>query len=265
MSLSRRSDRVQDLQEQSKQLTELAEQRKTLLKAIRVIAARFAGQVLRGEHVENDSANGPQIHSISGSIEYVSAFLAAGGPVNYSNKSGDTMFHCAAENWHPEVLRLLLSYGAAADVQDESGRSAVHRWVEGPAPSISEAFHWTTEELAKRRSKSLNVMQIHGCSLKNLDSRGAAPLHVAVHERKPESTRLLLLAGADVHQTTSRNATPLALAFLNDDREMARLLLDWGADPKQSLPSYCYSNTLYDLVNCEGSEQMKSVFDAYVE
>lgn len=249
--------------EQRERLAELADERKTLLEALRIDASRFAAKVLSGEPIEDNHANGPQIQAFCGTLEYVASFLSSGGPIDYVNGEGEAMIHFAAEGWQPDVLRVLLSSGASPDLQDNLGRTALHRWVEGPSPKVCESFPtWTVEVLEGRQSEAINVLRDHECSLELPDSRGAAPLHSAVHTGKIVAARILLVAGADVLQLTDRGATPILLAFLNDDHQVARLLLEWGADPCD--PLHTASGTLADLVENEGSEEMKSVFSDYI-
>jgi ankyrin repeat protein len=238
-------------------LTELSAERATLLKALRVDAARFAAVVINGEEIGHDYANKPRWWAFSGSIDCVAAYLAAGAPVDYVNKHGESMLHAAAEGWQPEVLQILLSSGAAVDAQNDLGRCAVHRWVEGPSEFVCNSFHWSSEVLLSRQAESLRILLDYSCRLDLLDAGGGAPLHVAVHERRFEAVRHLLLAGANIEQRTSKGASALLLAILAEDSNIARTLLESGADPHQTVPD---GRSLCKVAIDIGSEEMRAVF-----
>ncbi len=62
------------------------------------------------------------------------------------------------------------------------------------------------------------------------------PVIRACKEDDIETLRALLLAGADLNDTDSRGLAPLHLAVLVNSKEMVEMLVEYGADPRQAAP-----------------------------
>ncbi len=66
-------------------------------------------------------ANIIEYWSCVGDAHQVIQAIAAGYDVNATSEGGYTALHAAAENNHPEVVRLLLKHGANPNAQLENG------------------------------------------------------------------------------------------------------------------------------------------------
>jgi ankyrin repeat protein len=53
------------------------------------------------------------------------------GAVAATNRGGATALHCAADEGHAEICRVLLAAGAEVDARAEEGLSALKRWMHG--------------------------------------------------------------------------------------------------------------------------------------
>lgn len=59
----------------------------------------------------------------AGDADTLAAFLDAGGPVNLTNGTGDTLLMLAAYHAHPEAVNLLIERGADVDRLNDRGQS----------------------------------------------------------------------------------------------------------------------------------------------
>ncbi len=58
-------------------------------------------------------------------INYIEALIAAGADINVCDKTGQTLLHAAARDWHPDVALFLIKNGADVNKQDNYGRSPI--------------------------------------------------------------------------------------------------------------------------------------------
>lgn len=124
----------------------------------------------------------------------------------------------------PEMLRLLLKFGADPDAADEFGRTALHHML----------FEKDAEEL-------LGILIRHEADVNRVAtlSGGETPLLTARElffegrdQTRAEAVMALLLrAGADVNARDDSGYTLLMTAAVNDKPRLARLALNNGADP----------------------------------
>lgn len=173
--------------------------------------------------------------SVTGNVEILRSLLRAGADVESPNAEGQTALMIVArssnvaaakllldhgarvnarEMWRqqtpliwaagqsqPEMIRLLLKYGA-----DPNARSAVNRWERGV--SAEPRVHF-------RRPG------------------GWTPLLYAARQGCVECVRALIDGGADPDMADPENVTPLLLAIINLHFDVAKLLLERGANPNK--------------------------------
>jgi ankyrin repeat protein len=56
--------------------------------------------------------NKPNLSAYAGNLDFVVAFLRAGGPVSHADANGDTMLHAAATGWQHRMAELLILFDA---------------------------------------------------------------------------------------------------------------------------------------------------------
>ncbi|KAL8269547.1 hypothetical protein Esti_006513 [Eimeria stiedai] len=151
-------------------------------------------------------------------------------------KDGDSILHAAIAARKPQVVEVLLQYGAFTELpgipqekkKSDHGVFCVQTANERPmhAASVIQALD------------SMEVVEMllqYGADVNSRDSLGRTPLMVAAFHSKPQShefVKKLILSGADVQATDSAGLTALHYATAADNWQVVRILLDHGADPQ---------------------------------
>jgi len=136
----------------------------------------------------------------SGSVDAARALLDAGANVAAREQwHGQTALMWAAGYGHPEMIELLVAYGA--DVN-----------------AVSSVEEWERQTTAEPRAKWL-------------PPGGMTPLLFAAREGCLECVRVLVAAGADVDQTTPDGIGPILSALINGHYDVAAALVEAGTDP----------------------------------
>ena len=82
-----------------------------------------------GENVNQTDANDETVLHFSASLNSFRScklFIEAGAEVNLISKSGYSPLHLASENGASDIVELLLSHKAVADVPNHKGQTALH-------------------------------------------------------------------------------------------------------------------------------------------
>jgi hypothetical protein len=138
----------------------------------------------------------PALHAAAkdGSVDDVTALLAAGADVNAKNKYGRTALHVAAYNERVDVFTAILRSGAAVDVQDKWGWTALHFAVMyGNADSLKALVH-------------------AGADMDMQNANGTTALHLAAVIGDVDCMKVLLVSGAAMHVHEKNGNTALVLA-----------------------------------------------------
>lgn len=158
-------------------------------------------------------------------------FLERAGHYVYA---GDTALHLAAAAHDPEIVDLVLRFGADVRARNRRGAEPLHYAADG-APGRER---WDPEGQSRVIAKLLAA----GAAPDARDRSGVTPLHRAVRTRTAAAVRALLEGGADVHRRNGSGSTPLHLAVQDtgrggsgtpeartEQREIIRLLRAHGA------------------------------------
>lgn len=198
----------------------------------------------------------------------IEKFLKLGVDPNVQNQKGDTILHLIADlpywNWeHDQLVKILLSYGAKANIPNKQGVTAFHRIIEAkPSDSIVEilikegladvnatdhkgdaalhkAAHSDLSSLGSFNKKVAKVLLQNGANVDMPNRTGNTPLHIAITSRREVKEAILFFCKegqANVNAQNEDGDTPLhLLARFNqhdiwDHKNTVTLLLIHGAD-----------------------------------
>ena len=143
--------------------------------------------------------------------------------------TGDTALHLAVREKHNELAERLIALGAAVDIQNNSGqtalllacandtvRLAVQLLKSGAPPNVAGHLRMQQRTLLATHSRESSL----------------TPLHVAASANHMELVRALCEFGADINFCDERGRSPLYVALLNGAGDVAVYLL---GRPDQSL------------------------------
>eukprot|EP01116_Phalansterium_solitarium_P014638 TRINITY_DN3239_c0_g2_i1.p1 TRINITY_DN3239_c0_g2~~TRINITY_DN3239_c0_g2_i1.p1 ORF type:complete len:891 (+),score=249.55 TRINITY_DN3239_c0_g2_i1:234-2906(+) len=138
-----------------------------------------------GVNIQNDAWYGTALGAAckAASVDAVRLLLDAGADVELGRLDGQTPLLLAAARGSPEVVRLLLARGAAAQATDSRGRGAMHRAVRSGAD----------ENCMQVMSLLLDV---RNTDLEARDDKGRTALDVASRSRRSEVVLFLLNHGS---------------------------------------------------------------------
>jgi ankyrin repeat protein len=165
------------------------------------------------------NADGPREHGLLGAIrrgelELLTSQLREGTPSNLQTADGTTPLMYAALYGTPEMVTLLLDYGADPKVADKRGATAL-LFAVGDARKV--------EELLAR-----------GADVNARTSMGNTPLiAAAAYSDNLRVVKLLLDKGADLQSVNNNNVSALAAAVYASDAKSVKFFLDHGCKPKQ--------------------------------
>ena len=154
-----------------------------------------------------------------GLLDAVTLLLDRGAKVEATDAAfQQTALMVAVRENHPNVVKLLVTRGAAVNAKTRTGRTP--QWVlPNSVPGFGHGIGIVRGGLPERGSRQ----PIPG---------GMTPLLYASRDGRTETARILLDSGADVNQPDVNGITPLIIAITNNHPDVARFLIDRGADIK---------------------------------
>ncbi len=125
----------------------------------------------------------PNIHWYArlGDVEGIKLEIAGGASVELENGWGSRPLHRAAANSNVEIVRLLMSAGAAIDA-----RNTLHGWM---------PIHYAAKQGC---AEAIRVLLEAGSPVDAKDRYDREPIHMAAESGDPESVEVLLNAGAKI-------------------------------------------------------------------
>lgn len=165
-----------------------------------------------GEKVNKVNGNLP-VHeaALKGDIAKVKSFLKKDANLLESNGRHDKKpLHWAAESGNVELVKFLLSKGAAIDSKNSA--------KETPLIYAVARDHLDVAQFLVAKGADINV-----------ETQFGTPLSTALGFGKPEIAKFLVQKGADVNYTREGNVTLMHLVAWGSKKEMAQLLIQKGA------------------------------------
>lgn len=133
--------------------------------------------------------------------------------INYVALNGSTALYVAAENGNLECVKILLQFGADANIGYLAGYT--------PLYVAAQKGHYSIVETLLK----------YGADVNRKTRRGATSLYVATQNKHKDIIQLLLSYGADTNLAFENGCTALHVACCDDDIELSKLLFQYGANP----------------------------------
>ena len=133
----------------------------------------------------------------------VELLLAKGADINATTPDGDTPLRLAADGENDDIVKLLISHGAKADI--------VVAAMLDMADRVKELLHTNPEVVDAADHSALTA------------------LHWAAARGHIEPVQILLAAGADPNSSSASGETPLQAAACIGSHDVVKFLLDHGA------------------------------------
>ncbi|MDB5076833.1 MAG: DNA-directed polymerase subunit sigma [Chloroflexi bacterium] len=183
--------------------------------------------------------------ALHGHADAVHVLLRHGADPHIVDGYGATAVHAVAKYPHGErasdgaVLDLLLTYGAAIDVTNDAGETALHWAITRGERSVASLLLargarldiFAAAALGDLEALARFVVEVPEATHKPGPDR-MTPLHYAAYANNVAAARYLLEHGAEVEARGGWFfGSPLHLAVYQGHREMAAFLLDNGANP----------------------------------
>jgi ankyrin repeat protein len=188
-------------------------------------------QVLSEMNLDRTEYTASALHAAAkdGHTDLLRYLIGRGNCVNMTLQGDSgTLLHIAARGNHIQTVRTLVDLGASCDIQDSTGKTALHVSAETGslevAKYIVERQEMSNGEFAlkyvalDRATKKLTRLNVH-------DIEGNTSLHLAAAAGKTSTVRYLLNVGSDVRSCNTRGEYPLTLAAGNGTSDTVELLL----------------------------------------
>jgi ankyrin repeat protein len=142
------------------------------------------------------------------------ATLDRGADVNTRCKDDQTPLHLASYYGNVEIVRLLLDYGAEANVDDKYGEKPLHKVA------------WNECKFQEDCVRVAQLLLEYGADVNRRNKNSWPPLHFASFLGRIEIVHVLL----DLHTRRKDSWTPLHLGSYFGRVEVVRLLIHHGAE-----------------------------------
>ncbi len=148
---------------------------------------------------------------LENNLNKVQSFLTEGRvDVNAQSMDGDTALMAAVQVENPQIIHLLMAFGASPSIKNSDGLAPLHIAVQRGNIAVVQALLSGSQTKVDIKSKA-----------------GETPLY---HTQSPEIAALLLTRRANPNKGDKQGNTPLHMAVLNENWSLADVLLAKGAD-----------------------------------
>lgn len=168
-----------------------------------------------------------QVNNVDGA----KVLLERGANPNHANQSKYTCLHIASYRGYPEMVELLVRYGADIDARGDNLLSPLH--------AACQTGHIKTIKMLVELKANLNIK-----SASNQNEPAWSSLAHLAMENNAEGVRILLEADADHEISTIIHGTPLGSAVAYGSLDVCEILLKKGANPSHELiepPLLCWA------------------------
>lgn len=191
--------------------------------------------------------------ALDGLVNEVNGLLSdcVGGP--QAGPHDDVALQKAAYASHPEVVTVLLGFGADPAYQDGQGESAF-AWASRPVGDV------VNEHIDVAKAAIVGHL-LEAAPRASLDTRGEfgrTALHYAAGAGFTQVVMVLMQAGASLEVRTDEQFTPLMVAAGAGSGDVVSLLLDGGADAEARNGE---GQTASDIARREGNERVVELID----
>jgi ankyrin repeat protein len=191
-----------------------------------------------GAHVSlanNYGATPMSLAAEVGNTDILKVLLEAGANVESPNADGQTALHAVSRTGNVEAAQLLLDHGAAVDSKEKFGGQTPLMWASARRhPEMMRLL--ISKGAAVNAASTDRNYQRHVTAEgrpKNLDSGGFTPLLYAARENCTACVDVLLGNKADLNLPDPDGVSPLLLAIMNANWDLAKQLIQAGADVNQ--------------------------------
>lgn len=173
-------------------------------------------------------------------LKNIEALLEERADINARDNNGWTALTYAAKRCKPNVVKLLLTYGADTNIEDKKGKTVDHMEL----PDYNSLFEGDRDipDLGDRCERTANLLQQTSSPAKQT-ALFIDDLFDAVKNGKILKVKQLLRMGVDIDAQDKNKMTPLMLAldigyhtykgnyeYLEERRQIARYLIEKNAD-----------------------------------
>lgn len=152
------------------------------------------------------------IAALYGKADVIRALVAAGASVS-ADQDGESALAVAAHEGHSAAVEALIAAGAAVNAKDKDGNTAL------------------MAAAASNRAGAIRVLLARGAEINAANNDGASALIAAAYGGHAEATAALLTGGADTGVRDKAGRTALMASALGGNVRVTQVLLDRKADP----------------------------------
>ena len=181
------------------------------------------------------------IAAAAGDTESIDLFMAAGVPIDATDKAGNTALIKAASAGHTQTVEKILGIGADPRHQNDSGRDALIAASAKGFDGVARMLVSRGADVTIRDSEGWSALSVaayngHAEAVSLPSSTAAAEelddaLLVASFSGDSEVINTLLSQGANINARSPENKTPLMISAENGKLDAVRILLQNQANP----------------------------------
>ena len=172
------------------------------------------------------------VAAVHGDFAIMKALVDAGGDIESPNTEGQTLLMAVARTGNTETARLLLERGANVNAVENWGSQTALMWAasQKQPQMVKLLLEYGAEADTRGKDHDWPRWITSEPRNKPLQRGGFTALLYAAREGCAECVEALLDAGADINLTDIDSGTPLLMALQNLHYDTANILIERGAD-----------------------------------